>query len=104
MHYATRLLAAFVCGGLAIAATPAEAITCDGNFQVQRSGQRIATPYCADGNLAAVAREYGVRTTAREMRYNPSEKGRVCRFIGDDNRVRDTCAPYRDDLELNPWR
>jgi hypothetical protein len=104
MRY-SNLLAAAVCAVAAAAtATPAAAITCEGNFQVQRSGERIATPYCQDGNLAAVAREYGVRTTGQEMRWNPSEKSRVCRFIGEDNRVRDTCAPYRDDHDFGPWR
>lgn len=105
MRYLNALSAALVCGNIAAAATPAAAITCEGNFQVQRNGQRIATPYCADGNLASVAREYGVRTTAREMRYSVSEKERVCRFIGDDNRVRDTCAPYRNDgSDFDLWR
>jgi hypothetical protein len=106
MRHSSYLLAAGLCGALmAGAATPAAAISCDGNFQVQRSGERIATPYCADANLAVVAREYGARTTAREMRWNPSEKARVCRFIGEDNRVRDTCAPYRDYDRGSPdWR
>lgn len=105
MRYPNLLLAALVGGSIAAAAGPAAAITCEGNFQVQRSGARIATPYCADGYLASVAREYGVRTTANEMRYSVSEKERVCRFIGDDNRVRDTCAPYRNDgPDFVPWR
>ena len=97
MRHSSSLLAAAFCGLLATgAATPAAAITCDGNVQVQRSGERIVTPYCQDSYLAQVAREYGSRVSAREMRWNPSEKAKVCRFIGEDNRVRDTCAPYRD--------
>ncbi len=103
MRISPNLLVAAFGAALATAATPALAINCEGNFQVQRSGQRIATPYCEDGNLASVAREYGVRTTAHEMRWNVGEKSRVCRFIGDDNRVRDTCAPYRDDQRDNNW-
>jgi hypothetical protein len=103
MRNTLSLAAAALCGALATAATPANAITCEGNAQVQRSGERIITPYCQDGYLASVAREYGVRTSAREMRWNPNEKARICRFLGDDNRVRDTCAPYRDD-DFRRWR
>jgi hypothetical protein len=104
MRHSSYLLAAAFCGALSAMATPAAAITCDGNVQVQRSGERIVTPYCQDGYLAEVAREYGTRTTAREMRWNPSEKERVCRFIGQDNRVRDTCAPYLDHNRRFEWR
>ena len=86
--------------GMAAAAGPASAIECEGNFQIQKNGNRIATPYCQDGYLAIVAHEYGVRVNAHEIRYNPSEKERVCRFIGDDNRVRDTCEQYRHVIPL----
>jgi hypothetical protein len=104
MRYSYSAFAAAFLATVATAAAPAaSAIRCEGNFQVQKSGQRIATPYCADGYLAQVAREYGARTTGHEMRWNPSEKARICRFIGDDNRVRDTCAPYRDDNRRD-WR
>lgn len=89
------LIAAAIFAGMAAAAGPASAIECEGNFQIQKSGDRIATPYCADGYLAIVAREYGMQANAHEVRYNPSEKERICRFIGDDNRVRDTCSQYR---------
>jgi hypothetical protein len=105
MRYSYHLLAAALCGTLALAATPAAAINCDGNTQVQRSGERIITPYCQDNHLATVARQYGVRTTAREMRWSPGEKAKVCRFIGEDNRVRDTCAQYLDrDNDGGDWR
>jgi len=96
-------LAAALCGALFAGSAPAHAITCDGNVQVQRSGERIVTPYCQDAHLAAVARQYGARVTAHAMRWNPSEKGRICRFIGDDIRVKDTCQPYRDD-DRRFWR
>ncbi len=81
----------------ALASSPASAIECEGNFQVQRNGNRIATPYCQDGYLAIVAREYGVEVSAETIRYNPSVKARTCRLVGYDNRVSDTCAPYRID-------
>lgn len=82
----------------AIAALPAKAIDCQGNFQVQRGGQTIATPYCEDNYLAQVAREYGMTTSAAAIRNNPTAKQKACRFVGDDNRVRDTCQPYRPDI------
>lgn len=91
------LMSACLSAAAFMQAAPASAITCEGNFQVQRSGERIATPYCQDAYLARVARQYGMRADDRAIRWNPSEKERVCRFIGDDNRVRDTCAPYRND-------
>jgi hypothetical protein len=89
------LLAATCLLGVAATAGPASAIECEGNFQVQKSGNRIATPYCQDGYLAIVAREYGMRVSAQAIRYNPSEKERVCRLVGEDNRVRDNCNQYR---------
>jgi len=95
-RYQLALAAAF-CGAISVASAPAHAITCEGNFQVQRNGSRISTPYCQDDRLAVVAREYGMRADAETIRYNPSEKERVCRFVGDDNRVRDTCVNYRSD-------
>ena len=94
MRYLNSLLAAIVCGAAAMAVTPAMAIPCEGNFQVLSTGERIATPYCEDGNLGEVARQYGVAVSDHEIRWNPSEKGRVCRFIGEDIRVRDTCTNY----------
>ena len=86
--------AACFVGAFAVAG-PASAIECEGNYQIQNNGNQIATPYCQDGDLAIVAREYGVRVSAEEIRYNPGEKQRVCRFLGYDNRVSDTCQQYR---------
>lgn len=85
-----------------IAATPAHAIDCDGNFQVQPDGRLVATPYCEDTYLARVAREHGMRVSGAAIRGNPSVKAKACRFVGDDNRVRDTCSQYRP--ELRDWR
>jgi hypothetical protein len=91
----SKLIAAACFLGVAAVAGPASAIECQGNLQIQKNGNRIVTPYCQDGYLAIVARQYGMRVSAQEIRYNPSEKERVCRFIGEDNRVRDTCQQYR---------
>ena len=69
-------------------------IICQGAAQVQNDGRLINTPYCQDGYLAEVAQSYGVRTSAQQMRYDLAEKSRVCRFIGDDIRVRTACGTY----------
>ncbi len=93
MH--SKLLAAACFLGVAAAAGPASAIECRGNFQIQKNGNRIATPYCQDGYLAIVAREYGLRVSADTIRYNPTEKDSVCRLIGQDNRVSEACQGSR---------
>jgi len=74
-----------------VAAAPADArMRCDGNYQII-NGQPHATPYCQDENLAEVARTYGMRVSGSAMRNSPSEKQRVCQFIGSDIRVREAC-------------
>lgn len=78
----------------AVTAGPASAIECEGNYQIQRNGNQIATPYCQDRYLAIVAREYGMRVSFDAIRYNPSVKAQACRLAGYDNRVRDTCTQY----------
>lgn len=100
----STLIAAACFLGVAAAAGPASAIECEGNFQIQKNGNRISTPYCQDGYLAIVAREYGMRVSAKEIRYNPSEKERTCRFIGEDIRVKSTCAPYNNNNSNQIWR
>jgi hypothetical protein len=85
----------------AVMASPASAIECEGNFQIQKNGQSIATPFCQDGYLAIVAREYGMRVSAKAIRYNPSVKAEACRLVGYDNRVRDTCTGYRPEDNNN---
>ena len=86
------LLAVFA----SLAASPAAAITCNGNFQVV-NGQEISTPFCRDNALAAVARQYGYKISDKEMRNNPSRKEEICRALRDDNEVYTACAeviPY----------
>lgn len=70
-------------------------IVCKGAFQIVQ-GQPIATPYCEDNNLAAVAREYGIQVSASSVRRSPSVKQRICADIGYDNRVSSACAGYRE--------
>jgi hypothetical protein len=74
-------------------------IRCDGSFQLV-GGQLIETPWCEDDNLAKVARSYGATASARAIRENPNLKQQLCRFIGYDLRVKDTCAGYRDEERM----
>ncbi len=76
---------------LIAAATSASAIECQEDYQIVQ-GQPISTPYCRDGYLAKVAREYGFKTTAATIRNNPSRKEEICRFIGNDIRVQTACS------------
>lgn len=90
------LLAAGLGAAAVVCGAPANArIVCDGPFQIVK-GQPHATPYCEDGYLAEVAREYGIRVSAAAVRSSPSVKEMVCRNIGHDNRVQSACASYRD--------
>lgn len=66
------------------------AIKCNDEFQ-RVKGQDIATPYCEDAYLAAVAREHGVKVTADEVRSSAAKKYELCRFIGSDSRVSNMC-------------
>jgi hypothetical protein len=68
-------------------------IVCEGNYQIV-DGLAISTPYCRDWTLAVVARSYGWRVTFQSIRFSESTKSQVCRAIGYDNRVNETCAPY----------
>lgn len=77
--------------------TTAEArIVCKNGVQ-RSSGQWIVTPYCMDALLGKVAREYGVHVSDRTLRANPNRKRHVCRFVGQDIRVRDMCR------QVNPY-
>jgi hypothetical protein len=71
-------------------------IVCEGAYQII-NGQPHATPYCQDENLAKVARSYGMRVSGEAMRSSPTAKARVCRRIGHDIRVKETCQNYRED-------
>lgn len=76
--------------------TSAHAIQCHGNFQVQKDGSHIATPYCQDNFLGSIARKAGIRVSNKDIRRNPNTKSKVCKIVGHDNRVSSTCAPYTD--------
>jgi hypothetical protein len=68
---------------------------CNGAFQYNSAaGGYIATPYCEDNLVAAVAREYGMRVSDRAVRQSPSIKAEACNFAGSDIRIREICAGY----------
>lgn len=88
-------VAAGAMAAIGLTAGSAAAIECRGPYQVVQ-GNLLSTPYCEDGYLAKIAREYGTRVSAREIRNNPNRKQDVCRFMGHDNRVSHICQQYRN--------
>ena len=77
---------------IALAAAPVAAgIHCRNGYQIV-NGALIATPYCQDELVFKVAREYGLKTTAAEIRNNPNHKRHLCRFVGRDIRVQLACT------------
>ena len=78
-------------------ATPAYAgskLKCSGPYQVIKGQGKIATPYCEDTYLAAIARSYGMNVSGRAVRQNPHKKQEACRLVGHDIRVSGICAGY----------
>ena len=80
---------------LAIASSqPAAArIQCQGNFQMNKSGP-IATPYCAEEQIAIVAQSYGWKVTADQVHNDPLKKVYICQVLGGDVRLKGSCAGY----------
>ncbi len=75
---------------------PASAIDCRKGYQ-RVQGNWIATPYCQDQYLSEVATVYGVSAPAAKLRNNPNFKRNVCRLVGRDIRIQETCN------QVNPW-
>lgn len=88
--------AGVVLAGLLLSSPGIARIRCDGNFQITRHGP-IATPYCEELQIARVARSYGIRVTDEEVRFNPLTKVRLCQRIGNDTRLKGSCAGYSPD-------
>ncbi|MET0638592.1 MAG: hypothetical protein ABWZ19_01100 [Hyphomicrobium sp.] len=80
---------------LAMATGVGAKIACNKGSQ-RVAGSWISTPYCQDAYVAAVAREYGFKASANAIRNDPLFKQRICRFIGQDIRIKDSCN------EVNP--
>src|SRR5262249_68799 len=78
----------------AVSLQPAAArILCQGEFQVTKYGL-IATPYCADEDIARVANSYGWHREAATVRINPLSKVYICQTLGWDWRLQSPCAGY----------
>ena len=75
--------------GLGQAVVEAKIVCKNGAQRV--GGSWISTPYCEDALLGQVAREHGFRVSDRELRQNPNKKRNICRFVGKDIRVQETC-------------
>jgi hypothetical protein len=73
-----------------VLATPAHAIDCVRGLQ-SVNGQLISTPYCQDTYLTVIAREYGLKASAAQIRNNPNFKKEICRTVFTDIRVQTTC-------------
>ena len=85
-----------------VAVSPAAArIECRDNFQVTKHGL-ISTPYCEERQIARVARSYGYPVTDAEVRNNPNTKIYLCRIIGNDIRLKGSCAGYAEPRGF-PW-
>lgn len=88
---------ASVAGAIVLAfavSAPAEArIQCQGIYQVSKYGL-IATPYCGDQQIAAVAQSYGVRVTVNQVRNEPLTKVKLCFRFGGDVRLKGACGAY----------
>jgi hypothetical protein len=84
------------------AVSPAAArIECRDNFQVTKHGL-ISTPYCEERQIARVARSYGFAVTDAEVRNNPNTKVYLCLVIGNDVRLKGSCAGYAEPRGF-PW-
>jgi hypothetical protein len=79
-----------------IAVSPAAArIECRDNFQVTKHGL-TSTPYCEERQITRVARSYGFAVTDAEVRNNPNTKVYLCQVIGNDVRLKGSCAGYAE--------
>ena len=85
-----------------VVASPAAArIECRDNFQVTKHGL-ISTPYCEERQIARIARSYGYAVSDAEVRNNPNTNIYLCRIIGNDIRLKGSCAGYAEPRGL-PW-
>jgi hypothetical protein len=84
--------------GAAVSSLPAQAkIACQNGYQ-NVQGSWFATPFCQDELVAEVAHQFGVKASASAIRNNPNFKREVCRLIGQDIRIKETCA------EVDPYQ
>lgn len=70
-------------------------LKCKGPYQVVQ-GNLISTPPCQNAYIAKVARSYGHRVTAKQVRNNFHKKLEICDHIGHDIRISDYCPKHRN--------
>ncbi len=76
---------------LVVVPTANAGIRCNDEFQIFKSGDLLATPWCEDQYIARIARQYGRKVSNRMMRQNPNLKEEVCQIIGHDYRLNLIC-------------
>lgn len=97
LKISAAIYVATACVVVTFAQSASAAIKCsDDGYQVV-DGALLATPYCQDQLVSSVARQYGVSAPAEKIRNNPNFKREVCRLIGQDIRIKETCE------QVNPW-
>lgn len=92
----TAVAVALFGAALLVVAIPEPAVAkiqCKGNFQVTKYGL-IATPYCEEEQIAAVARSYGWKVTAAQVHKDPLTKVYICQNLGYDIRLKGSCGAY----------
>ena len=89
-RYQATIYLLTACAAVTIAQTASASIKCSNGFQVV-DGNLLSTPYCQDLLVAQVARQYGVNASAAKIRNNPNYKRHVCRLIGQDIRIKESC-------------
>lgn len=89
-----RLMILIGAGGALLSvglSAPAEAkIACNKGFQLVQ-GSWLSTPYCRDEYVAQVANQYGFSASPARVRNDPLFKQHLCRFIGQDIRIKESC-------------
>jgi hypothetical protein len=84
------LVVVVVCA-IALPELAAARIQCQDNFQVTKYGP-IATPYCEEELIAIVAQSRGLLVSASEIHNDPLKKIHVCQVLGNDTRLKGSCA------------
>lgn len=70
-------------------------LKCKGPYQVIQ-GNLLATPPCENAYIAKVARTYGYKVSAKQVRNNVHKKMEICQHIGHDSRISELCDEYND--------
>lgn len=97
----TLILASLIIFSSAILLISSEAnagkykLKCKGPYQVVQ-GNLISTPPCENSYIAEVARSYGYRVSAKQVRNNVHKKMEICQHIGHDSRISEFCNQYNN--------